>query len=63
MISLKLDGKGYTARTFRKTFITLYRSRYDMDAPVVKELVGHEHGNTTDRYYNHISIKKMKNEL
>ena len=63
MITIKLDDKNYTARTFRKTFITLCRSRYDMDASVVKELVGHEHGNTTDRYYNQISISKMKNEL
>ena len=55
--------KEYTARTFRKTFITLCRSRYDMDASVVRELVGHEHTNTTDRYYNQISVKKMRNEL
>ena len=63
MDTLKLDDKKYTARTFRKTFITLCRSRYDMDASIVKELVGHEHGNTTDRYYNQISIGKMKSEL
>lgn len=55
--------KEYTARTFRKTFITLCRSRYDMDASIVRELVGHEHTNTTDRYYNQISISKMKKEL
>jgi len=62
-IEIKLDGKGYTARTFRKTFITLCRSRYDMDASVVMEFVGHEHRNTTDRFYNQISINKMKIEL
>jgi len=60
---LEIDGKHYTARTFRKTFISLCRSRFDMDASVVMELVGHEHLNTTDRYYNSISISKMKIEL
>jgi integrase len=34
-----------------------------MDASVVKELVGHEHTNTTDKYYNHISLERMKEEL
>ncbi len=60
---LKINRKGYSARTFRKTFITLCRSRYDMDASVVRELVGHEHGNTTDRYYHQITTEKMKLEL
>lgn len=55
--------KDYTARTFRKTFITFCRSLYDMDASIVRELVGHEHTNTTDRYYNQISIARMKEEL
>ena len=58
-----LNDKGYTARTFRKTFISLCRSRLNMDASVVRELVGHEHGNTTDRYYNQIQISTMKQEL
>ncbi|MBK9096690.1 MAG: site-specific integrase [bacterium] len=60
---IKLAGRDYTARTFRKTFITLCRSRYNMDATVVRELVGHEHNNTTDRYYNHVSLERMKTEL
>lgn len=60
---IKIDGKHYTARTFRKTFISLCRSRYDIDASVVMELVGHEHRNTTDRFYNQISTSKMKVEL
>ena len=63
MHTLEINGRGYTARTFRKTFITLCRSRYDMDATIVKELVGHEHGNTTDRYYNKISMNRMREEL
>ena len=53
----------YTARTFRKTFITLCRSRYNMDATIVRELVGHAHGNTADKYYNQVSIDSMKEEL
>ena len=60
---IQLNGRNYSVRTFRKTFITLCRSRYDMDASVVMELVGHEHLNTTDRYYNQISINKMREEL
>lgn len=57
------NKKGYSARTFRKTFITLARSNFLMDATVVRELVGHEHMNTADRYYNEISIDIMKSEL
>ena len=34
-----------------------------MDASIVKELVGHEHTNTTDRYYNNISVERMKEDL
>ncbi len=34
-----------------------------MDASVVRELVGHEHGNTADKYYNQITVNKMKEEL
>lgn len=60
---LGIDVKGYTTRTFRKTFITLARSSFNMDASIVKELVGHEHGNTTDKFYNQISISAMKKEL
>ena len=34
-----------------------------MDASIVRELVGHEQGNTTDKYYNQIGIDRMKEEL
>lgn len=60
---LGLSNKDYSARTFRKTFITLCRSRYNIDASIVRELVGHEHGNTTDKYYNEISLDVMKEAL
>ena len=57
-----IKGKGYTARTFRKTFITLCRN-CEMDASVVAELVGHEHRSTADRFYNNITTLVMKREL
>jgi integrase len=34
-----------------------------MDATVVRELVGHEHNITTDRYYNQVGLARMKTEL
>lgn len=57
-----IKGKGYTARTFRKTFITLCRN-CEMDASVVAELVGHEHRSTADRFYNNITTLVMNREL
>lgn len=60
---IKLLGRDYSARTFRKTFITVCRTRYNMDATVVRELVGHEHTSTTDRYYNQVNLERMKEEL
>ncbi len=57
-----IKGKGYTARTFRKSFITLCRN-CEMDASVVAELVGHEHRSTADRFYNNITTIVMKREL
>lgn len=62
LAELNLNKKGYSARTFRKTFITLCRES-GMDASVVAELVGHEHLSTADRYYNKISVTKMNEEL
>jgi integrase len=61
--SIDLSNAGYTARTFRKTFITLCRSRFNMDASIVRELVGHEHENTADKYYNLITLQAMRKEL
>lgn len=59
---IELNGKHYSSRTFRKTFITMCR-RYGMDPSVVAELVGHEHQSTTDKYYNKIEIQQMLDEL
>lgn len=44
-----ISTKNYSMKTFRKTFITLCRSRYNMDATIVRELVGYDHSNTTMR--------------
>lgn len=62
IVSLDLNTQSYSARTFRKTFITLAR-RFRMDASVVAELVGHEHSSTADRFYNRIDNEVMKEEL
>jgi len=34
-----------------------------MDAAIVRELVGHEHKDTADRYYNEITVDTMRREL
>jgi hypothetical protein len=34
-----------------------------MDASIVKELFGHVPNNTTDKFYNQISLKTMQKEL
>ena len=34
-----------------------------MDATFVKELVGHEHTNTTHRFYYAVNMERMKEEL
>ncbi len=57
-----IGDKDYSARTFRKTFITLAR-RCRMDASVVAELVGHAHSSTADRFYNRIDLELMNEEL
>jgi integrase len=60
---INLSNPEYKPYTFRKTFITLCRSRYGMDPSIVNELVGHSHKNTTDRHYNDIDVESMKREL
>ena len=60
---IKIDKKGYSARTFRKTFITWARNRYGVDATVLRELVGHSHRNIMDKHYNDITIENMRTEL
>ena len=52
----------YTARTFRKNFITMCRKN-GIDSSIVAELVGHEHNSTADKYYNRITTEQMKEAL
>lgn len=59
---IKLKGKGYNLRTFRKTFITLAHSN-GMDLATVSKLVGHKQITTTAKFYNKLSITKQSNEL
>lgn len=62
MKDLNLRNKGYTLRTFRKTFQTL-ASAYGMDPAVTDELVGYEHQKTSNRYYVRISLERELMEL
>lgn len=57
-----IDSRDYSSRTFRKSFITLAR-KSGMDESVVKELVGHSHSSTTDKFYNRIDTDAMRSEL
>jgi integrase len=59
---IDLKDRKYTSRSFRKTFITIARKN-GMDESVVKELVGHAHTSTTDRFYNKIDTDQMSKEL
>ena len=60
---LKIKDKGYSARTFRKTFITLCRNRFRIEMPIVQELVGHQHTSIMDRHYNSYDIETLRGEL
>ncbi|MDR3668751.1 MAG: site-specific integrase [Ignavibacteriaceae bacterium] len=60
---IKLKGKGYSARTFRKTFITLCRNRFGIEDAIVREIVGHSQGNVPDKFYNQIDDKTIKKAL
>lgn len=60
---IKINGKGYSARTFRKTFITLCRNEFNIDATILRELIGHSHRNVMDNHYNEVTIENMRREL
>jgi integrase len=59
--ALGLKGKGYSMRTFRKTFIT--NASKNMDLATVSNLVGHQQINTTPRYYTKIDLARQKGQL
>lgn len=59
--TLGLDKKGYTARTFRKSFDTW---AYDSDVDTVanSRLVGHSIA-TAEKHYREVEIEKLRKEL
>jgi integrase len=61
LIKLELNGRGYSMRTFRKTFIT--NASAFMDLAIVSKLVGHKNITTTAKYYNKVDLAKKAEEL
>ena len=59
---LKLKGKNYNLRTFRKSFIS-YAYDNNIDLATVSKLVGHHNILTTAKYYNKITISRQTQEL
>lgn len=59
---LGIDGKGYTLRTFRKTFISLAHDS-GIDLATVSKLVGHRQISTTAKFYHKLDISKQITEL
>jgi len=62
LVEIGLNNKGYTLRTFRKTFISNAHAN-DVDISTVSKLVGHHNILTTQKYYNKFNILKAKSEL
>lgn len=56
---IKLDERGYTLRTFRKTFITYMHSK-GADLATISKLAGHNQINTTAKYYHRLSIDTQR---
>jgi len=61
LIKLGLDKRGYSMRTFRKTFITNASTK--MDLSTVSKLVGHQQINTTAKYYTKVDQRRQKIQL
>jgi len=61
LTKLELNGRGYSMRTFRKTFIT--NASAAMDLATVSKLVGHKNITTTAKYYNKVDLAKKAEEL
>jgi integrase len=61
LVALGLDKKGYSMRTFRKTFIT--NASMKIDLATVSKLVGHLQINTTAKYYTKIDQQRQKDQL
>lgn len=61
LTDLELNGRGYSMRTFRKTFIT--NASAAMDLATVSKLVGHKNITTTAKYYNKVDLAKKAEDL
>ncbi len=57
-----LDNKGYTLRTFRKTFISKAHES-NVDYATLSQLVGHSNIRTTAKYYTKFSLSKQQDEI
>ncbi len=60
--SIKLTGKGYTLRTFRKNFAT-QAFENGMNLLSASRLLGHRTMQTTQKYYTHVEKQKLAEEL
>lgn len=58
---LGIDGKGYSARTFRKSFDT-WAYDNDVDTVANSRLVGHSLA-TAEKHYRQVEIEKLRKEL
>ena len=61
LTDLELTGRGYTMRTFRKTFIT--NASAVMDLATVPKLVRHKNITTTAKYFNKVDLAKKAEDL
>ena len=59
---LNLKEKGYNARTFRKTFVSLAFKSH-VDYVTTSELVGHSNISTTKKYYTKLSMEQKREEI
>ena len=57
-----LSNKGYTLRTFRKTFISIAYEK-GVDYVTLSRLIGHSNIRTTAKYYTQFSLAKQHEEV
>lgn len=57
-----IDGRGLSARIFRKTFMTKLRI-LGVDKSIIQELVGHKHTDVIDIHYTDFQSKSMRKAL
>ena len=60
---INLENRGYSPRTFRKTFVTLSKGFFGLDGEVVDHLIGHKQRKVSGEYYRKFEIEEVKKEL